>query len=260
MKTAMQVIADFSENSIIKQIKTKVLSKLLISKGLKVDKDFDETIKFVNVVTHDGRVVPEVDIRVVIKFEIKEGMTKSRGGFEPADNTVAVRPMTKSVEKDAFNTYIPSSSVNFSAYCSTIVHEVSHLIDHTVSTYDELFDTDKTTIEQKIANWNKPGEFRGFLHQLIYQIEARIIPKLAGAVTRSNIKGHPDTLRSLDMEPSEFLTFCKETSLYADKLDSRIDILNEENKKKMYSALSILQSNLRRKYMPSSGYTGASVK
>jgi hypothetical protein len=259
MFSAIEAIAAFAGMSIADQVEKKILPKLMISKGLCVSKNFKEDVEFTNVKAEDGRLIKSVTIPVVINFFIKEGTAGSRGGYEPKDCTVRIRPMTKYVENDGHHSYIDRESIQFSAYCSTIIHEVTHLVDDKISSYRDLFLLDKSTDEMKIKNWNMSGEFRAFLNQLIYQIRTRATPKLQGAVTKSNIKGHPAVLQSLNLEPSDFLKSCEENKLYDPKLNKRIDILDEANKAMMLSAIKSLQEELSSKFIPASGYTGASA-
>jgi hypothetical protein len=258
------VVASIASENLYEEIRKKVLPYFLVSKGFNSNKSLVKEFEFNNVVTHDGKLIESfkllLNITTAVKTDEEIELLKGRGGYNAKSKEIKIRVLSKYVDNDEFYTYVPRSSIRFSAYCSTLIHEVVHAIDDSISKYDDLFLSTRETEEDKIANYNMPGEYRGLLNQLLYQIETRAKPKLEAAVSNSIIKSNNDALRLLDIEnPAEFLEACKNNKLFDLKLDKKIKVLTDKNKKHLFECVSRLRQKLLEKYVPASFYTGASA-
>ena len=198
----VRVKADLSFDPIAKEIESQILMKICDAYGLRLA-NWSGTLKLDSITDKDGaehagpflipvkllfevsavedRVVDEVEDRVVDE----KGVGKGRDGYRNESLTIIERVKPNLVDDvHGVPHILRKNTNNFTAYCSTIVHELTHQIDyliHTSEVYKAQMSPPPKNERDGIGDpryYASMGEFRAFLRQMLYLAEKRLVVRI----------------------------------------------------------------------------------
>ena len=250
---------DLSHDKIAEQINKQVILKICDAYGLRIE-DWEGTLVLKNVERYDGSIVDDLKVPVKLILEVKEDddAKTSRGGFNGARVRMSIKPKFTEVVHGVPHILRDKSPVNFSAYCSTIQHELQHHIDsliHDEETNKRNKAPKKDERASKDEYYTSVNEFRAFLRQLVYVIEvrsSRLIEKELGTL---DLKERESVF---DANLHDFVKFLEDTKVLTPGLKNFIEANKSvpEHWSKIEAILEKAQKSLKRRY-DYVGYSGA---
>lgn len=188
------VKADLSFDPIAKEIDSQIFAKICDAYGLRLA-NWSGTLKLDSVIDKDGAehngpfLIP-----VKLLFEVSEvedrvvdenGVGNGRGGYRSKSLTIIERIKPNLVDDvHGVPHILRKNTNNFTAYCSTIVHELTHQIDYLIHT-SEVYKAQMSSPPKGERNgisdlryYASIGEFRAFLRQMLYLAEKRLVVRI----------------------------------------------------------------------------------
>lgn len=252
---------DLSHDPIAEQINKQVILKICDAYGLRIE-DWEGTLVLKNVERYDGSIVKDLTVPVKIVLEVRDDddPKKSKGGFCDVLVRVRVSISEKFTEIVHGVPHIlrDKSPVNFTAYCSTIQHEIQHQID-TMIHDKEINKGNKAPKaherDSKDEYYTAVNEFRAFLRQLVYVIEVRSVRLIEKELGSLNLK---EREAIFDGNTDTFVKFLEDIKALTPALKAFI-VANKpvpEHRSKIEVILEKAQKSLKRRY-DYVGYSGA---
>lgn len=248
------IAADLSHDKIAEQIEKQVILKVCDAYGLRVE-DWSGTLTLDRVLRYDGSEVRDVKVPVVLQMALKEGKDdKSARGVMNSSKAVVKVFIRQDIADEVSGVFhvLRSKPKNFSAYCSTIVHELTHLVEFVVNgenVFKKNRPPKKASRSEEYGDeyYTSETEFNAFLRQAVYLIETRMSAKLDES---RSLMERAESEKFFNGTTDDFLNFMVDKKLLTDKFMRFINANRNvpAHWAKIVSILGSAQKSLRRRY------------